>query len=117
MVRPDPTRHRRYSAGVTPGEFPELAGQMRLVGVAVSGGGRGPVNLGLPAKVADQALHPRTLAKRLGVSPTCAVNRRRRVRGSSPRSRETPPTGAPRVKSSSSVITASGLGNTGHLPA
>ena len=31
---------------------------MRLVGVAVPGRGRGPVNLALPVKVADQSLHP-----------------------------------------------------------
>ena len=31
---------------------------MRLVGVAVPDGGRGPVNLALPVKVADQSLYP-----------------------------------------------------------
>ena len=41
-----------------PDEFPELVGKMRLVGIAVPGGGRGPVNLRLPVEVADQPPQP-----------------------------------------------------------
>jgi len=42
---------------------------MRLVGVAVPGGGRGPVNLALPVKVADQSLHPLHPGEALGSQP------------------------------------------------
>jgi hypothetical protein len=39
-------------------QLAEFVGEMRLVGVAVFGGGRGPVSLGPSVKVANQPPHP-----------------------------------------------------------
>ena len=53
-VHPEPKVFGRCD----PDEFPELVGEVRLVGIPVPGGGRGPVNLRLPVEVADQPLQP-----------------------------------------------------------
>jgi len=39
-----------------PRQFPELVGEMRLVGIAVLGGHRGPVDLGPSVEVPDHVL-------------------------------------------------------------
>jgi len=48
------------------GEVPELVRQMRLVRVAVPGGRRGPVGVGVPVKVAHEPLQPLHPGETLG---------------------------------------------------
>jgi GTP-binding protein EngB required for normal cell division len=48
------------------GEVPELVREVRLVGVAVPGGHRGPVGVGVPVKVTHQPLQPLHPGEALG---------------------------------------------------
>ena len=48
------------------GEVPELVGEVRLVRVAVPGGYRGPVGVGVPVKVTHEPLQPLHSGEALG---------------------------------------------------